>query len=543
MRSPWPYVLLALTSVHCSDGEVTPSDARRTDATERQDIYASDSPVDSLAPRDADAPDAAESMDAVIPRDVTLPMDRVTPPASCDPRFALMPSAPGDDAGFEVRYTDTTGYTFIGLAFAGPRMPTYRFVEVVPGSRFTWRFAVDPTVSGRYTVTFTADNGARPMGTCTFEVAARGGVRDAGAADVMSPPGDVAVPPLPGPNRFGMGLVGPGNTSQLDQVANLTGPGGYVKLIFAGVRPGMTAPNPEWANAVRDAYARELIPVVRFAPDWGDRRVRNQADSGSNNRRYTGLAASYVAILRGLPLRRGWPLYVEVHNEPNLCYEWQCDPGSIAGGWITQDQIAGEYAALVRDVASAVRAVGNSDLRVINGGLAPGGIRRCMCTGTRDAGPGEWEGGNTSLDFIRAMNTQTPNWSTGLDAFASHAYPARGRGFGFFAPYSESAIGLRYYNDELAALGRTLPVLLTETGWSTQRDPSGTNSRDEIATWTRQAYTDLWLTDANVRAVMPFMLQDSSWDRFAWVQSSGAPYPVYTTIRALRCSRIAGRCP
>ena len=86
-------------------------------------------------------------------------------------------------------------------------------------------------------------------------------------------------------------------------------------------------------------------------------------------------------------------------------------------------------------------------------------------------------------------------------------------------------------------------MLVTETGWSVNRDGGGTNSRDDIATWTRQAWLDVWLTDRTVRAVMPFQLQDSAWDAFAWVSASGAPYPVYNSVRALRCGIIRGRCP
>lgn len=104
-------------------------------------------------------------------------------------------------------------------------------------------------------------------------------------------------------------------------------------------------------------------------------------------------------------------------------------------------------------------------------------------------------------------------------------------------------MGLRYFRDELAAAGRALPVLVTETGWSVRRDGGGMNSRDEVATWTVQAYGDVWLADPDVRAVMPFMLRDAAWEDFAWVSAAGAEYPVYRAVRALRCGRVAGRCP
>lgn len=458
---------------------------------------------------------------------------------SCDRRFAFSPATPGDDAPFDVTVTDTTGYVYVGMQVVGPGVATTTWSGVTGGGPYTWRWRVDGHVAGTYFFRFTADNGAREIATCVRSVVARGGRPDAAVVDVTPMPD--ASPAPPSANRFGIGLVGPGNPSQLDLAATLVGPGGHVKLIFAGVRPGMTAPTAEWSSAVRDAYARDLVPVIRFSPDWGDRRVRNQSDDGSGLR-FTRLAAAYRDIVRGLPLRAGWPLYVEVHNEPNLCYEWQCDAGAFADHRITMDRIAAEYAALVRDVGVALHGIGDARIRVSSGGLAPGGVRWCACVGARDATAGEWEGGSTSLDFIRAMNAAVPMVFASVDAFGSHAYPASGRGYGFFPPYASAGVGLRYYNDELAAVGRTLPVLITETGWSVQRDGGGTNSRDDIAAWTRQAWQDVWLVDPNVRAVMPFMLQDAAWENFAWVSSAGTPYPVYSATRALRCTRIAGRC-
>src|SRR5690606_16156031 len=115
-------------------------------------------------------------------------------------------------------------------------------------------------------------------------------------------PGPTYDPPPEG-NRFGIGFVGPGDANQLELSADLTGPGGYVKLIFPGVVPGMGGPHGDWAEAVRLAYERDLIPVVRFAPPWDDRRVRNQSDPGSDGLTYAQLAASYANVVRGLPLR------------------------------------------------------------------------------------------------------------------------------------------------------------------------------------------------------------------------------------------------
>ena len=332
-----------------------------------------------------------------------------------------------------------------------------------------------------------------------------------------------------------------GNTAQLDLTADLTGPGGHIKLIFVGVRPGMAGPSPEWVDVVREAYARDLVPVVRFAPDWGDRRVRNQSDAGSDGLSYDDLAASYVAIVRGLPLREGWPFYVEVHNEPNLCYEWACDRGRFPMDRIPSDRIALEYASMLRDVGDALHAIGDPRVQVVNGGLAPGGVRWCECVGP---GEGAFEAGNTSRDFLSQMSAGVPGVFDRLDAFASHSYPAEGEGWGFFVPYDRSDPGLRYFETELTTIGRPeLPVLMTETGWPATHGGVTYGSRSEVATWTRQAYENVWLTHPSIRSIMPFILQDGAWDGFAWVAGDGSPYPVYTEVRALRCSSIPGRCP
>jgi hypothetical protein len=174
----------------CAVGDPTdvPRDATRSDRS-----------VSDRAPSGPDAsstPDASE-LDATLdvappPLDVPSPIDTGAPPPPCDPRFALSPNPPGDDAPFDVRFTDPTGHTYIGLDWSGPARPAWRFVDVVSRDPFTWLFRVQPTVSGRYTVTFTANDGARRLGSCTFDVRARGSVVDSG----VTPPIDSGVPPV-----------------------------------------------------------------------------------------------------------------------------------------------------------------------------------------------------------------------------------------------------------------------------------------------------------------------------------------------------------
>lgn len=484
---------------------------------------------DGAPPGRDGGPDAAPSgTDGGPPRDAG-------PPLPCDGEFSV-PSAITAGVPFDVQVTHATGFTFIGMNAVGPGSPSAAHTGTGGSGPYTWTFTISGHAAGVLTLTFTADMGMTAIAGC--QVAVRpGGAGDAGV-DGGVDAGSGSGPPT---NRFGIGLVAPGSTAQLDLAADLTGPGGHIKMIFAGVVPGMTGPTVEWSNAVRDAYARDLVPVVRFGPPWGDRRVRNQSDPGSDGLAYTRLAASYVNVVRGLPLRAGWPFYVEVHNEPNLCYEWQCDRGRFASDQITSARIALEYASMLRDVADALHGLSDPRVRVVNAGLAPGGVRWCECNGTTE---GAWEGGNTSREFLSQMSAGVAGIFARVDAFASHSYPAEGAGFGFFVPYDRAGPGLRYFESELLATGRpTLPVLMTETGWPATHAGVTYGARADVATWTRQAYENVWLTHSSIRAVMPFILQDGSWDGFAWVRGDGSPHPVYTEVRALRCASIPGRCP
>jgi hypothetical protein len=109
------------------------------------------------------------------------------------------------------------------------------------------------------------------------------GDMDSYYGDVKEPP-DVE-PPVPWENPanpFGIGLVGAGNTLDWDRTVELTGAGGHIKLIFAGVSPGMTSAPQEWIDAIHASYARDLVPVVRIGPGWGQMNIRDHSDDAEH---------------------------------------------------------------------------------------------------------------------------------------------------------------------------------------------------------------------------------------------------------------------
>ena len=364
--------------------------------------------------------------------------------------------------------------------------------------------------------------GGGGMGGSTSGLGGGGG--DGGDTGTLAPPA----------NPVGIGLVGPGNSSQWDRTAELAGRGGHIKLVFAGVDMNTNAAPQDWVNAVQGVYARNLVPVIRMGPHWGDRNIRQYADDDSKMS-YQALAAKYALAVADLPLRDEWPLVIEVHNEPNLCYEWACQPDEapshpdVAAGWIHYSDMAAEYAAFLRDVTTALHALGDSRIQVINGGLAPGGAVACQC-----AGDG-FQPGITSIAYLQAMQAAVPNAFSTLDGFSSHPYPASGEGYGFFDSYDQSAVGLSYYQKELTEVGVPLEVYITETGWTVGAGAMG--SREQIAQWTVQAWENDWYDKPQIRAVMPFMLQDGNWNDFAWLDSSGQPYPVFNAVRDWRCGK------
>ena len=94
---------------------------------------------------------------------------------------------------------------------------------------------------------------------------------------------------------------------------------------------------------------------------------------------------------------------------------------------------------------------------------------------------------------------------------------------------------LLVYQNETRLIGRpSLPVIITETGWS--RDFC---TEDERAGWQVSAW-QAWFDDPQLLAACPFDLEGPRIQGFPWIDSSGKRLPVYTETKALRCQLL--RC-
>lgn len=320
---------------------------------------------------------------------------------------------------------------------------------------------------------------------------------------------------------------------ELDWVRTLVGPGGYVKQMFYNITKETDGATSFWITFVREAYERDLVPVIRLHGRFGDGHSfapqTNTGEPPTGTDDYSEVAQAFRSVVEALPRAGGRPLYVEIWNEPNLHNEW--------GGPGESDPT--EYGYFLVAVAQAIREIGDPRVRILNGALSPGG-------------------NYNNIRFVQDMITTVPESLYAFDVWASHPYP------GASPPYRNNAmvddLGFQAqnvvdaYRRELAVLadaGRTdLEVMLTETGyvWD-ENDPNKQNVQPHLpqqsyTDFTVQAFVEFWARWPEVRAVMPFQMYNPSggWEDRAWIgpgaedDGTGRPttaYPVYDEIAKL----------
>lgn len=228
----------------------------------------------------------------------------------------------------------------------------------------------------------------------------------------------------PRPNPFGIGLVNLwGVASQMDLARGLAGDRGWVLLTLAGVDNATTSAPPDWVAAVQQATQHNLSVVVRLSPPWGAAYFRDEADDLSVTPRtqFSRLAQAHVAVVKGLltvvPVG-GTSLYVQVGNEPNLCYEWACEVSTPSP--LSSAIIAAEYAHFFSQTAAAIKALGDPRVKVGAAALAPGGCVQCGCCGSPNCGALD-KPGATGVEFMGQMMSVVPTVYEGADFLASHS--------------------------------------------------------------------------------------------------------------------------
>jgi len=308
---------------------------------------------------------------------------------------------------------------------------------------------------------------------------------------------------------------------QLDRVSELMEPNAFAKQLFYGITRETTGPLGCWADFVNACYDRGLLPVVRLqgrygGPNW----IKPQATAPGD---YSEIAQAYARVVNGLPKRGDRPLYVEIWNEPNLDIEWsgQANPT--------------EYAHFLVDVAQAIRALGDGRVRILNGGLSPGG---------------NYE----SRAFIDAM-ASVPGALQAFDVWSVHPYPGNhppeyNIHDGTATTYQELTIdSYQLELERLAAHGRVgVQVLLTETGYALGQSNfvfQGYPPIDEAnrADYISRALRDHWSRWPEVLGVCPFELVDpfGVWHVWDWLYPGGARHQQYDAVASLDMTPVLAK--
>ncbi|MBN1995220.1 MAG: hypothetical protein JW953_21200 [Anaerolineae bacterium] len=295
----------------------------------------------------------------------------------------------------------------------------------------------------------------------------------------------------------------------LDGAKELAGNGGYLKQLFSGLNANTTGPGECAVNYVLEAYARNLIPVLRLQGEFVN-GLWQAPDPGPNGD-YAEIAQAYARFVAGLPRRDTNPLYIEVWNEPNLWIEWSGSPNPT------------QYARFFVAVSNAIHRLGDARIRVVNGAIVP-------TTG--------------HLSFLSQM-LAVPGFKDAFDVWASHCYPynhpASYNNHNGTARYGEYAIDC--YTQEVALLnayGRSnVKVILTETGYELGNNVFGFEGFSPInetnrAAYISDAFSAYWQNWPEVVTVTPFQLSDTSgqWANFDWVYPTW-PYPKHPQFEAV----------
>ena len=391
----------------------------------------------------------------------------------------------------------------------------------------------------------------------------------AAAAEAAAPAPAAAAATTASPNKFGIGVYNdtlhcPTQTSQLPVAANLTGAGGWVLLFFETLDPNSPAtflPTQWQQDLLAAAYAAGLRPIVRLGQNA--RNYRNFSDEGPRapaHMHYSRLAQLYRGYVAALPLPPGGSasgdaLHVQIGNEFNICVEWDCYTHT-SPALANASQWSAEVAAFTRDVFAALRPLPGLALAVSP--MAPSGPGGCSCGNAprpaaiprhpqrvraappppltaASGAPAEFPPagcsgrgaypagafGGTGADFITYMLACEPGLFATADFFASHPYPGCNEdplqpcalaGLTGYRPEHAAAIGSWLLNPAHAA-GQVFPVVNTETSWW------GSNETAKAAFMVR-AFEQVWLQDANVTGVTPFLLAGGHWDvdGFTWTR-------------------------
>jgi hypothetical protein len=299
-------------------------------------------------------------------------------------------------------------------------------------------------------------------------------------------------------NIFGIHILFPEELREATNLVNSQGGDwGYVTIPIKASDKNLD----KWQKFMDDCKKNHLIPLIRLATD-GD-----YFSQSSWSKPTDGDIVDFANFLDSL----SWPTqnrYIIVYNEPNRGDEWSGAPN------------AAEYAEIL-DYAVTAFKQRSPDFFIISAGFDNASVNNPRIQSVNE------------FTFMYLMHDAIPGIFSEIDGLGSHSYPNPG----FSAPPSAAQEGIYsfYYQSNIvySYSGKTLPVFITETGWS-----SDSVSYDLQANYYGQAFASYW-NDTHVVAVTPFVLNagEGPFAKLSFLKN-GSPTKLYDTYQGF--SKIKG---
>ncbi|MCL6096391.1 MAG: hypothetical protein M1444_01760 [Patescibacteria group bacterium] len=298
-------------------------------------------------------------------------------------------------------------------------------------------------------------------------------------------------------NIVGIHILFPGELSEAAKLVNSTGGDwGYVTIPIQASDKNIQ----KWQKFMDDSRRNHLIPILRLATD-GD-----YFSKASWSKPADADVLDFANFLNSL----NWPTknrYVVIYNEPNRGDEWGGVPSPT------------EYAEILSYAADVFKQR-SDEFFVISAGLDNASANI----------PGQ---SVNEYTFIREMEQAMPGVFAKIDGMASHSYPNPG----FSEPPSlygyEGTASFKYERDLVQSLeGKSLPVFITETGWTNDKISDSVQSN-----YYKTAFTSIW-NNSNVIAVTPFLLRagEGPFAQFSFIKG-GSRLDKYNAIQNLPKSK------
>lgn len=254
----------------------------------------------------------------------------------------------------------------------------------------------------------------------------------------------------------------------------------------------------KWQRFMDSAKKHHVIPIIRLA-------TNPHPDANKYWRKPTAYdIAAFANFLNQLQ----WPTknrFVIIFNEVNRADEW--------GGEVNP----AEYARILDTAVTTFKAK-NPDFFIISAGLD-------------NAAPNQQPKFMNQYDYMREMNTAVPGIFGRVDSLSSHSYPNPA-----FAqpPDSTNTMGAGSFlhERELAKQlsgGKSIPVIITETGWSTE-----VVAIETIMQYYQEAFATIW-NDPNIIAITPFIMdaRGGPFQKFSFLTETGGYTQQYTLLKEL----------